>query len=259
MSAQNKKKDMKTLLTTNNAKTKKGEKVIDKISGLSYKTYILYMTSYTDNKYGVNVCSHASEGCISGCLVSSGFGGLYNSVKEGRRRKVEMFIEDRVKFINSLAEEIRIAIKKNEGKMVVVVRLNGTSDIVYERFRIFEGGKNIMEIFPEIQFYDYTKNWTRFNDKLPNNYHLTFSRSEDNEDKAFELLSRGINVSFIFREVPKEYRGYEVINGDEHDLTFLHKKGVIIGLRYKKNTTIGGKIKNEIAYKNGFVIEYKKE
>ena len=250
---------MKKLLTTNNAKTIKGEKIADKESGLAYKTYILYMSSHINNKYGVNVCSHASKGCSDSCLVSSGFGGMFDSVKKGRTRKTEMFIEDRAKFINQIAQEISNAIKLNKNKMVVIVRLNGTSDISYERFRIFEGGKNIMEMFPQVQFYDYTKNWTRFNDKLPKNYHLTFSRSEENDEKAFELLKKGVNVSIVFDKVPTEYKGYKVVNGDEHDLTFLHESGVIVGLRYKKNTTKNGKEKNELAYKSGFVILYEKE
>jgi hypothetical protein len=37
-----------------------------------------------------------------------------------------------------------------------VVRLNGTSDIPFENIK-FMDGKNIFELFPEIQFYDYTK------------------------------------------------------------------------------------------------------
>ena len=116
-------------------------------------------------------------------------------------------------------------------------------------------GKNIFELFPNIQFYDYTKNWTRFNKPLPANYHLTFSRSETNHGKAMELLRRGVNVAIVFDKLPKTYEGFEVINADENDLRFLDKKGVICGLKYKGMTEKGGAEKNKAAFENGFVVK----
>ena len=106
-------------------------------------------------------------------------------------------------------------------------------------------GKNIFERFSDVQFYDYTKNYTRFKSftaERPSNYHLTFSRSEENEDKCFEMLDKGVNVAFVFKTskkkpMPTEYKGYRVIDGDEHDLRFLQAgdeiPGVIIGLSAK--------------------------
>jgi hypothetical protein len=238
------------LLTTNNAKTIKGEK-------LGYMTYILYMSPFKANSKGINVCSHASKGCADSCLVGSGFGGMYESVYKGRVAKTEYFLRDRVGFLNQLRGEIEKAINKNKDKAIVTFRLNGTSDLPYEKYRIFEGGKNIFELFPDVQFYDYTKNWTRFDKVLPDNYHLTFSRSEVNHDKAMELLSRGINVAIVFDKLISEYNGYEVINGDLDDLRFLDKKGVIVGLRYKKMTGKGGREKNLLAMSSRFVIDTK--
>jgi hypothetical protein len=43
-----------------------------------------------------------------------------------------------------------------------------------------------------------------------------------------------------------------VVNGDENDLRFLDKQGVIIGLKYKKLTGKG--VDNGAAFKNGFAI-----
>ncbi len=48
------------------------------------------------------------------------------------------------------------------------IRLNGTSDIQWEKIDI--EGQNIFEMFPQIQFYDYTKIPTRKVDNIPN-YH----------------------------------------------------------------------------------------
>jgi hypothetical protein len=235
----------KPLLSTNNAKTIKGEK-------LGYITYILYMSPFTANSKGINVCSHASKGCADSCLVGSGFGGMYTSVKQGRIDKTEYFLRDRVTFLHQVKDEIAKAIKKNEGKAIVTIRLNGTSDLPYEKYKVFEG-KNIFEVYPDVQFYDYTKNYLRFDKELPKNYHLTFSRSETNNDKAMELLERGFNVAMVFDKLPTEYLGFKVINADEDDLRFLDEKNVICGLKYKKMTGKGAN--NKLAFESGFAIK----
>jgi hypothetical protein len=234
----------KPLLSTNNFKTMKGE-------SLGYLTYILYMSPFTANSKGINVCSHASKGCADSCLVGSGFGGMYANVINGRREKTEYFLSSRIEFLNQLKTEIGKAIAKNKDKAIVTIRLNGTSDIPYEKFKIFEG-KNIFEIYPEIQFYDYTKNYLRFDKVLPSNYHLTFSRSETNHIKAIELLNKGFNVAMVFDKLPTTYEGFEVINGDDNDLRFLDKKNVIVGLKYKKMTGKGAD--NSLGLASGFVI-----
>jgi hypothetical protein len=233
------------LLSTNNFKTMKGE-------ALGYKTYILYMSAHKQNSKGINVCSHASEGCAASCLVGSGFGGMYVGVKNGRIARTEFFLKDRLGFLTQLKGEIEKAIKKNEGTAIPVFRLNGTSDLPYEKYKVF-GGKNIFELFPNVQFYDYTKNHTRFNKVLPSNYHLTFSRSETNHDKAMELLNRGVNVAMVFDKLPETFEGFEVINADLDDLRFLDKKGVICGLKYKKMTGKGAN--NAEAFESGFAIQ----
>ena len=232
------------LLTTNNVKTVKGEK-------LGYITYILFMSPFTANSKGINVCSHATAGCAASCLVGSGFGGIYTSVANGRRNKTEYFLKDRVKFLEQLDFEIGRAIRLNAGKAIVTIRLNGTSDLPFEKFKVRDG-KTLFELYPNIQFYDYTKNYLRFDKVLPSNYHLTFSRSETNHAKAMEILARGFNVAMVFDKTPKEYKGFKVVDGDESDLRFLDEKGVIVGLRYKKMTGKGAN--NAEAFNSGFAI-----
>jgi hypothetical protein len=232
------------LLSTNNAKTIKGEK-------LGYKSYILYMSSFKDNSKGINLCSHASKGCSDSCLVGSGMGGIYTTVKNGRRNKAEWFLENRNEFLNTLVKEISNAIKLNKDKAIPVFRLNGTTDIVWEKFKI-KDNKNIFELFPDSQFYDYTKNHLRFNKVLPKNYHLTFSRSETNHKKAMEILSRGFNVAMVFNKLTDNFQGYKVINADLDDLRFLDDKNVICGLKYKKMTGKGAN--NKLAFESGFAI-----
>lgn len=232
------------LLSTNNAKTIKGEK-------LGYKSYILYMSSFKDNSKGINLCSHASKGCSDSCLVGSGMGGIYTTVQNGRRNKAEWYLENRVEFLNTLVKEITNAIKLNKDKAIPVFRLNGTTDITWEKFKI-KDNKNIFELFPDTQFYDYTKNYKRFEKELPKNYHLTFSRSEINHNKAMELLFRGFNVAMVFNKLPDNFQGFKVINADLDDLRFLDEKNVICGLKYKKMTGKGAN--NKKAFESGFAI-----
>lgn len=234
------------LLSTDNHKTIKGEK-------LGYKTYILYLAPFTQNSKGINLCSHASKGCAEACLYNSGNGGKFSSVSNARIKKTEYFLKNRIEFLNQLKTEIEKAIKKNKDKAIPVFRLNGTSDLPFEKYRIFEDNKNIFELFPDVQFYDYTKNHIRFSKVLPDNYHLTFSRSEVNNDKAIALLNKGFNVAMVFDKVFGTYKGFEVINGDIYDLRFLDKKNVIVGLKYKNITSKGAN--NKLAFESGFAIK----
>lgn len=255
------------LLSTNNAKTVKGE-------SLGYTTYIMYLSPFTQNSKGINLCSHASAGCAKACLFSSG-AARFDAVQEGKKNKTEYFLADRVKFLNQLDNEIGKAVRmhslvngekqyKKNGTDVLrykkfAIRLNGTSDIAWEKFKIRDG-KNIFELYPNVQFYDYTKNYIRFEKKQPNNYHLTFSMSEDNKGKSMELLTKGYNVAMVFgvknvEQLPTTYKGFTVINGDESDLRFLDKDNIIVGLKYKLLTGKGTKgVNKDNVDNNDFII-----
>ena len=122
--------------------------------------------------------------------------------------------------------------------------MNTTSDIPWEIHNIFE-------LFPNIQFYDYTKIYKRavkfVKGEYPKNYHLTYSLNEDNKDLAFNILKMGGNISAVFRkDLPNTYKGYKVVNGDEHDLRFLDLQNSIVGLKAK------GKAKTDYS---GFVLD----
>jgi hypothetical protein len=253
------------LLSTNNAKTIKGEKV-------GYTTYIMYLSPHTQNSRGINLCSHASKGCAKACLFNSG-AARFDAVQEGKMNKTEYFLADREAFLQQLFIEISGIVKrhsvmndtlyKKNGDVLrnkkFAIRLNGTSDIPFEKFKI-KDNKNIFELFPSVQFYDYTKNPIRFEKEQPSNYHLTFSMSEDNKEKSFELLNRGFNVAMVFgvktvEELPKSFNGFEVVNGDKSDLRFLDKPNVIVGLKYKLMTGRGTKgVNKDNVDNNDFII-----
>jgi hypothetical protein len=113
--------------------------------------------------------------------------------------------------------------------MIPAFRLNGTSDIRWETVPV-NGATNLMSLFPNVQFYDYTKHENRRN--LPANYHLTVSRSETNEANVF-ALPYNVAVVFNSKTLPAEYNGRPVVNGDDTDLRFLDPTGVVVGLTAK--------------------------
>jgi hypothetical protein len=210
------------------------------------------MSPFNQNDKGVNICPQATAGCAEACLFGSGFGGMFNSVELARMNKTNYFLADRKGFLMQLYNEISAIVKKYENKEEkVCIRLNGTSDLSWEKFKVIDG-KSLMELFPSVQFYDYTKNHFRFNSPLPANYHLTFSRSESNEEHVERILAKGYSVAVVFDELPEAYKGYTVINGDLSDLRFEDQKNVVVGLKYKKMTGKGAD--NTKAFKSGFAL-----
>ena len=226
------------LLTVGNTKTVKGE-------ALGYMTFIMHLAPSTLSGY--NTCPMASKGCASACLNTAGR-GRFTATQEARIRKTKWFFEDRETFMAQLVKDIQAATRKAQREgMVAVFRLNGTSDIRWETVPVEHEGvmyDNIMKLFPSQQFYDYTKLQNRRN--IPRNYHLTFSRSEENFGSVDHMMKQGYNVAVVFNTLPSVYNGYRVIDGTETDLRFLDEKGVIVGLVAK------GKAKKD---NSGFTVD----
>ena len=173
-----------------------------------------------------------------------------NSVQTARVAKAQWFLGTATAFMAQLEKEL-IAFEKRCRRLGVkpAVRLNGTSDILWERKVVGYQGRLIPK-FPDIQFYDYTKIPSRmYADDIPANYDLTYSRGEETPDiLVHSIVPEGRNVAVVFKgpELPSEYLGYPVINGDLHDLRFTDPKGVIVGLIAK------GPAKNDTS---GFVVD----
>lgn len=236
-------KNRKNLIGTSSAKTEKGEKE-------NYLTGILYLAPY--KIAGFNVCPNASAGCAAACLYNAGR-GKFNSVQQARINKTLFFRSDQQDFLTNCIKDIQSIINKAAKKnMIPVIRLNGTSDLPFENLKI--NGSSLMELFPNVQFYDYTKSHKRMikylNGGMPSNYHLTFSASENNSLLVMDVLKQGGNVSVVFDELPKVWNGYKVINADKTDLRFTDPKNVICGLTFK-----GTKKEKEAAIESGFVYQ----
>jgi hypothetical protein len=185
----------------------------------------------------------------------AGRGGMFkrgettNVIQQARIRKTKMFFENREEFMQLLVKDIILAIKQAKRKgLIPVFRLNGTSDIAWEKYTIGESGLNIFQIFPGVQFYDYTKILGRKIKDIAN-YHLTFSAADGNDADVYAAIKQGYNIATVFGikktlPMPETYMGLPVFNGDESDLRFLDPKSVIVGLYAK------GKAKKDVS---GFV------
>jgi hypothetical protein len=225
-----------------NAKTVKGEK-------LGYLTGILYLAPALLSGY--QVCSMAATAnCEDACLNRAGLGGVYTSIQKARIAKTRRFFEQREAFMSDIVYSVRRLIKlarkarrDKRGRFAkqyqVLVRLNGTSDIRWENIPVTIDGvtyRNLMEAFPDIQWYDYTKIANRKN--IPSNYDLTFSYSgvkayAPHVAKAQKALMR---IAVVFRHeknIPSSFMGLECIGGDNSDVRHIEPNNVVVALYAK--------------------------
>ena len=216
-------KEQKKLLGSSTYKMQKSGK-------FKFLSEILHLAP--SNIGGVNICASASPVCIDLCLNTSGRGQM-TTVQKSRLNKKFYFLADRDKFLEHLDREIKNGHRRaKEKNLGYTVRLNGTSDLPFERYPL-KNGKNLMENNPEVQFIDYTKitNRLKRKNKLPKNYNLTYSQAENNLKDVKKVLRTNYNVATVFRKkLPKTWLGRKVINGDKHDLRHLDPKKVVVGL-----------------------------
>jgi len=164
--------------------------------------------------------------------------GAMPTHQKRRIERTKLYFTDRPQFIKELRADIEKLIRQAEKKdLNPAVRINGTSDLPHL-------ARQMAEEYPSVSFYDYTavpEPWTR---TLPN-YHITFSRKENNEHHALSALKHGVNCAVVFNikkgePLPPSWNGYPVIDGDLHDLRFLDDTEredpdtpLVIGLRAK--------------------------
>lgn len=228
-----------------NAKTVKGETI-------GYYTGILYLAPY--NVSGYNTCAMAEKAqCFKACLYTAGR-GAFTSIQNQRIAKTKYFYESRNEFMQNIVKDIQSGITKaNKLGLQLLIRLNGTSDIKFENvdFVDVDGTKyaNIMERFPGVQFYDYTKIPNRKD--LPKNYDLTFSYSGVVSFIKYNdiAMQNNMRIAAVFRKeefIPKTFKGMHVLGGDDSDVRHIEPQGVVVGLYAK------GKAKKDTT---GFVID----
>lgn len=231
-----------------NAKTIKGEQ-------LGFLTGILYLAP--SDISGFNVCSMAKIAqCENACLYSAGR-GAFTSIQNARINKTKYYFDDRQDFMLNLVLDINKGIKQaKKAGLTLLIRLNGTSDIKWENVFFdyeFMHGKirsiNIFDLFPEIQFYDYTKIANRID--LPKNYDLTFSYSGVVNFQPYvkKAINNRMRIATVFRrveDIPTEFLGLPVVSGDNSDIRHLDNQNSIVALYAK------GKAKKDYS---GFVVD----
>jgi len=233
------------LLSSGSTKIEKSNKLSDE-----WFSRIIYLAP-DDLADGKNtLCPYAKIAkCNEACLNTAGM-GKFSNVQQSRIRKSLLFLNEPQEFMRQLVQDANKFLKECDrlGKKPAL-RLNGTSDIQWETIEV-DGHDNIFAMFPQIQFYDYTKIPTRKVEHIPN-YHLTWSYSEANDKYAtlFDKVSN--NIAVVFRDaLPKMFKGLKVIDGDKHDMRFLDETQVVVGLIEK------GEAKKDTS---GFVINNKKQ
>ena len=229
-----------------NAKTVKGQQY-------GYMTGVLYLAPY--NLSGRNVCAMAEIAkCHEPCLNSAGR-GAFGNVQQARLRKTKLFFEDRPAFFAELVVSIKSLIRKaHAANLIPLCRLNGTSDIRWENIDFeYEGVhyENIFVMFPDLQFYDYTKIPNRANAERFANYDLTFSYSGVVGFQPYvrEAIDQGYRIAVVFRnreDIPAEFLGTTCVDGDDSDLRHEDPHGVVVALYAK------GKAKCDTS---GFVVD----
>jgi hypothetical protein len=208
--------------------------------GLKYNesTYIIYLAPAKSSGY--EVCPMRTDECTTACLNESGRNKIdihKNQINQARIKKTKLFFEDREFFMGWLIYEIGKEKEKAERSgLRFSVRLNGTSDLDPTTFKL--DNKNILEWFPDVSFYDYTKVSKRFRllEKY-SNYDLTYSFSGYNMMDCINLLKDGKGrVAMVFegKQLPTKWSGYDVIDGDAYDMRYLDEQNVIVGLKFKK-------------------------
>ena len=242
---------MSLLAISSDSKTVKGQQY-------GYMTGILYLSPFTIS--GVNLCPMAKKAnCMEACLNTAGR-GVMNSVQKGRLRKATLFNNDPQSFMMELVKDIRALIRKADREgFIPLVRLNGTSDIRWENISFVDiknrsygqyGHKKvtIFQLFPRLQFYDYTKISNRKN--IPGNYDLTYSYSGVSGYQKYVniAVSNHMRVAVVFRDrkkIPAVFLDMECIDGDDSDLRHLDPPSVVVALYAK------GRAKKDIS---GFVV-----
>jgi len=193
----------------------------------------LHLAPY--NVSGFQVCPQASEGCAAACLHTAGNPAYMSGKDKSRKAKTRAYFLTRDAFIAVLAFEIDALRKKAKRLgMQPAIRLNATSDLPWEKRKILIDGKPVflMDYFSDVQFYDYTKIHKRMiaycNGDMPANYHLTFSKSEDNDALCVDVLKRGGNVAVVcdlptYKQavasgaLPYPYHTLQAVDGDVTD------------------------------------------
>ncbi len=230
------------------AKTVKGKKV-------DVVTAIVYLPQDTMISKKTNCAFAHLAGCSEDCLIGAGRLGMRHATLAIIRRGL-FFMYKREQFDLQLQAEIMQLSLRHGDKLAV--RLNGTSDIDFSY---------MIEKFPEVQFYDYTKILNRVSKNKLENYDLTYSfspYSKKSLEHGYQAIKDKRKVALAFNtkgskgdtlQIPDTlFSGKKLVSFDDTDARFLDKKGSIGFLTRKGSSVKERQRENQIA-ESFFVTE----
>jgi hypothetical protein len=207
----------------------------------------------------VNVCPHATAGCILVCVLWFAGRTVTKTVRAAATKRTRLWFYDPTTFYDRLNREL-VSLAKRAAKRAVraYCRLNVASDIDHP--------DSVAESHPDITFYDYTASVEKAKryglGELPRNYHVSYSVKESTTFADAVALHRlGVNLVTVFDSyyfgplhrfgiLPARivYRSRttgetfetKTIDGDVHDIrTPEHDgRGVTVALRGKGSASL---------------------
>lgn len=221
--------DSTYLLLSSSAKTKKAIE-------FGYRNFILFLAPHSLS--GTDLCKYSTKECRSGCLFYAGR-GIMRSVLNGRLQKTDLLNRFPILFLQKLNIEIRTKPEKS------VIRLNGTSDYLWEKLFFPRTKINVYSNNYDYQFVEYTKypfsQKKEFIAENPNvDLVYSYSGTQSSMIQARKYLANGNKISLVASEDKKiellekgSWNGYPTVDGDLHDLTFLHPVQSVLVLSAK--------------------------
>jgi hypothetical protein len=143
-----------------------------------------------------------------------------------------------------LAKEINEFILQADGKEILF-RLNGTSDLDFLYMLKKYADFDFILTPGNVYFYDYTKIFGKIKKygHCSDKYKQTFSFSGSNTEECIEALKLGNNVAMVYKgTMPKEWNGFEVVDGDASDEEMFKYSGKVLALKLKGNKQKKAKI-----------------
>jgi len=220
-------------------KVQKGRKV-------GFETAVIYLAPAVESVAygGEDTCLGRSSGCTLACLGHRSDRLRMISGSNAKAWKTLLWIYRRDVFESLLRREVyNLRNRAIHAGLKPAVRFNGSSDYAIEVLI-----PDVIASLPDVVWYDYSKLSARAmpKRKRPANYHVTFSRSEDNESATLRVLRAGGNAAIVFTDLDKAmntgWKGFRVINGDETDARPTDDAGVVVGLSPK------AKVKDESGF-----------
>ncbi len=229
----------------------------------------LQILTHTMSPGSSTVCPRATNGCRTGCVIRGGMAQAFPEIDAGRRLRNLAYQSDPEAYLRQLADQLACIVSKTE--RAHIWRGNTGSDIDLRQMVKLANAALAARGLPKQFFYDYTKVPEYFHHRAGNHF-LCFSRSEQNEEQAIDLLRAGEIVAVVFHEMgdfaqhaayrqrlPETWQGFPVYNGDASDIRIpglfdpprpQDGSGYVVGLRLKGNYR-----QREAAISNGFSVE----